>query len=178
MADEVSPKMAGCCSMSTGFLLTAIPVQALGIVMFKPGNNLLPYFSGRMLLMPVPSELSDAKIGEIDKQVLNLLIDANSPASLMKIPKLKRWENQKYLQWVKSRPCCVCQKPADDAHHIIGYGYGGIGVKAHDLFCIPLCRGHHSKLHNDTKAWEVKHGSQLALLFRFLDESLGLGALS
>ncbi|WGL96277.1 hypothetical protein [Arsenophonus nasoniae] len=76
--------------MSTGFLLTAIPVQALGIVMFKPGNNLLPYFSGRMVIMPAPSDLSDEEIGEIDKQILNLLIDANPPASLMRIPKLKR----------------------------------------------------------------------------------------
>ncbi|HGJ5865305.1 MAG TPA: DUF968 domain-containing protein [Arsenophonus nasoniae] len=160
-------------------LLTAIPVPELGIVAFKPGINQLHHFSGRMIVMSAPDELSDAKAGRIAEQaVLNLVIDANPPASLMKIPKLKRWGNQKYLQWVKLRPCCLCQKPADDAHHLIGYGYGGIGVKAHDLFSIPLCRGHHSELHHDPKAWEVKYGSQLALLFGFLDESLGLGALS
>lgn len=40
-------------------------------------------------------------------------------------------------------------KPADDPHHLIGHGQGGMGTKAHDLFVLPLCRKHHDKLHAD-----------------------------
>ncbi|MCF8965305.1 hypothetical protein LHK13_04052 [Providencia rettgeri] len=93
----------------------------------------------------------------------------------MKKPKLLRWTNDKYLQWVKSQPCCVCNSIAHDAHHLIGHGQGGMGTKAHDLFTIPLCRVHHDALHQDPNGWEHEHGSQLVLLFKFLDRSIGLG---
>lgn len=49
---------------------------------------------------------------------------------------------------------------------------------AHDLFVLPLCRAHHDELHADTVAFEEKHGSQLELLFRFLDRSLAIGVLA
>ncbi|MGJ7325507.1 DUF968 domain-containing protein [Morganella morganii] len=102
-------------------------------------------------------------------------IEPEPPASFMRIPKLKRWECLKYLQWVKSQPCCVCGQQADDPHHIIGHGTGGTGTKTHDIFTIPLCRIHHDELHRDPAAWEAKHGSQLALLFKFMNRSYGIG---
>ncbi|HBY5838878.1 TPA: DUF968 domain-containing protein, partial [Klebsiella pneumoniae] len=102
-------------------------------------------------------------------------IEPEPPASFMRIPKLKRWECQKYLQWVKSQPCCVCGQQADDPHHIIGHGTGGTGTKAHDIFTIPLCRIHHDELHRDPAAWEEKHGGQLELLFKFMNRSYGIG---
>ncbi|WP_243421483.1 DUF968 domain-containing protein [Morganella morganii] len=102
-------------------------------------------------------------------------IEPEPPASFMRIPKLKRWECQKYLQWVKSQPCCVCGQQADDPHHIIGHGTGGTGTKTHDIFTIPLCRIHHDELHRDPAAWEAKHGSQLELLFKFMNRSYGIG---
>lgn len=55
---------------------------------------------------------------------------------------------------VKTQPCCVCGQQADDPHHIIGHGMGGMGTKAHDLFTIPLCRQHHDELHHDPKLWK------------------------
>lgn len=64
----------------------------------------------------------------------------------------------------RSSACAV--NPANDPHHLIGHGQGGMGTKAHDLFVIPLCRAHHDALHADTVAFEEKHGSQLVLLFR------------
>ncbi|AVK38752.1 DUF968 domain-containing protein [Morganella morganii] len=102
-------------------------------------------------------------------------IEPEPPASFMRIPKLKRWECLKYLQWVKSQPCCVCGQQADDPHHIIGHGTGGTGTKAHDIFTIPLCRIHHDELHRDVNAWERKYGSQLELLFKFMNRSYGIG---
>ncbi|MTC22041.1 MULTISPECIES: DUF968 domain-containing protein [unclassified Providencia] len=172
------------------WILTPIIIPEVNAVMFKPGAS-LGMFSGRMLITALPDELkhqpsglisssqhnfSDEVNGErVSKPVLNLTIDAEPPASFMKFPKLQRWTNDDYLKWVKSQPCCVCGATADDPHHIIGYGQGGIGTKAHDLFTIPLCRVHHSELHKDPKGWEQENGSQLVLLFKFLDRSIGLG---
>lgn len=179
--------------MSYQWILTPILVPEIGAIIFKPGAH-MHTFNGRMLLMTLPQELkhkasglislsdqylNDIASGErVSKPVLNLTVEPEPPASLMLKPKLQRWINDNYLQWVKSQPCCVCNSIADDAHHLIGYGQGGIGTKAHDLFTIPLCRIHHDELHRDKTEWEREHGSQLVLLFKFLDRSIGLGVFS
>ncbi|HBB8498516.1 TPA: DUF968 domain-containing protein, partial [Escherichia coli] len=53
-----------------------------------------------------------------------------------------------------------------------------MGTKAHDLFVLPLCRKHHDELHTDTVAFEEKYGSQLELIFRFIDRALAIGVLA
>lgn len=111
------------------------------------------------------------------KQVMTIKADPDSPQSFMARPKRLRWSNEKYTRWVKVQPCACCNKPADDPHHIIGHGQGGMGTKAHDLFVIPLCRAHHDELHRDMRAFEEKYGSQLELLFRFLDHSIAVGVI-
>ncbi|PWC21475.1 DUF968 domain-containing protein [Brenneria nigrifluens DSM 30175 = ATCC 13028] len=110
--------------------------------------------------------------------VLALAIDEEPPAGFMLLPKLARWECDKYTRWVKSQQCCGCGNPADDPHHIIGHGMGGMGTKPHDLFTIPLCRDCHNALHRDAKSWEAEHGSQVDLLFHFLNRALGIGAIT
>ncbi len=82
-----------------------------------------------------------------EKTVVSIAVDPESPESLMKRPKRRRWVNEKYTRWVKTQPCACCGKPADDPHHLIGHGQGGIGTKAHDIFTLPLCREHHNELH-------------------------------
>lgn len=116
-------------------------------------------------------------LGELDKPIICLTGDGEPPQSFMLRPKLKRWECEQYTRWVKTQSCCCCGSNADDPHHIIGYGMGGMGTKTHDLFTIPLCRRCHDALHADTKLWEQEHGSQIELLFRFLDRALGIGAI-
>jgi len=116
-------------------------------------------------------------IEETAKQILALRIDPESPESFMLRPKRKRWENETYTRWVKSQACACCGKQADDPHHIIGHGQGGMGTKAHDLFVIPLCRMHHDELHADTRRFEENYGSQIELLFRFLDHSIAVGVI-
>ncbi|QIM65244.1 DUF968 domain-containing protein [Frederiksenia canicola] len=108
---------------------------------------------------------------------LKLKVDPEPPASFMARPKLKRFENRKWLQFVKSQPCVCCGARADDPHHIIGNGGGKMGGKEHDLFTIPLCRIHHDELHRNVGRFEQQYGSQLALLYKFLDRAIGLGAL-
>ncbi|WP_392552902.1 DUF968 domain-containing protein [Orbus wheelerorum] len=111
---------------------------------------------------------------EVAKPIKKITVDINSPESFMLRPKLKRWECEKYTQWVKTQPCVCCGKQADDPHHIIGYGQGKMGGKPHDIFTIPLCRTHHNDLHHNVVEWEQRHGSQILLLINFLDCVFGM----
>ncbi|EES5527549.1 DUF968 domain-containing protein, partial [Escherichia coli] len=126
----------------------------------------------------VPSVPATSIIQDKAKKVLALKVEPESPESFMLRPKRRRWVNEKYTRWVKTQPCACCGKPADDPHHLIGHGQGGMGTKAHDLFVLPLCRKHHDELHADTVAFEEKYGSQLELIFRFIDRALAIGVLS
>ncbi|WP_145537322.1 DUF968 domain-containing protein [Yersinia alsatica] len=126
---------------------------------------------------PVPTQIIETKV-ELVKKVLALKIDDEPPASFMRIPKRYRWESRKWLTWVKSQACSGCGGSADDAHHIIGHGQGGMGTKAHDLFSIPLCRGCHDALHADMHTWEAEYGSQIVLWFHFMDRSISIGAMA
>lgn len=126
----------------------------------------------------VPTRGPTEIVQETAKKVLALKIDPETPESFMRRPKRRRWENEKYTRWVKAQTCACCNQPADDPHHIIGHGQGGMGTKAHDLFVIPLCRAHHDELHRDPVAFEAKYGSQLTLLFRFIDHALAIGVLA
>lgn len=117
-------------------------------------------------------------VQEKAKQVLALRVDPESPQSFMLRPKRTRWECEKYTKWAKRQPCACCGQQADDPHHLIGYGQGGMGTKAHDLFVIPLCRAHHDELHADMKAFEEKYGTQPELLLKTLDRALAIGVLA
>lgn len=112
------------------------------------------------------------------RNILKLKVDPESLESFMLRPKRRRWVNEKYTRWVKTQPCACCGCQADDPHHLIGHGQGGMGTKAHDLFVLPLCRKHHDELHRDPVAFEEKYGSQLELIFRFIDRALAIGVLS
>lgn len=125
----------------------------------------------------VPSLPATSIVQEKAKTVLALKADPESPESYMLRPKRRRWECEKYTRWVKQQPCECCRRPADDPHHIIGHGMGGTATKAHDLFVIPLCRECHDELHADVTAFERKYGTQLELLFRFLDRVMAIGVI-
>ncbi len=112
------------------------------------------------------------------KPVVGVLVDPESPQTLMKRPKRTRWDKPKYLAWVKTQPCECCSRPSDDPHHLIGWGQGGMGTKAHDSLVIPLCRQHHTELHNDPVKFERKHGTQPEMIIRVLDRAFALGVLA
>ena len=126
----------------------------------------------------MPSVPAAELLQEKAKKIVTMKVDPDSPESFMLRPKRHRWENEKYTGWVKSQNCMCCNKPADDPHHLICHGQGGMGTKAHDLFVIPLCREHHDELHAGPVAFEAKYGDQLTLLFRFLDRALAIGVLA
>lgn len=114
----------------------------------------------------------------LPKPIVALEVDPESPQTLIARPKRIRWESAKYLQWVKTQPCQCCNQPADDAHHLIGWGQGGTGTKAHDILTIPLCRQHHEELHRDPKVFEQKYGTQPEMIIRLLDRAYALGVLA
>ena len=111
------------------------------------------------------------------KTVVSIAVDPESPESFMRRPKRRRWVMPVYTRWVKTQKCMTCGNQADDPHHIIDHGLGGMGTKADDLFVIPLCRKCHNELHAGVKDFEEKHGSQLLLLIRFLMHARNSGVL-
>lgn len=113
-----------------------------------------------------------------EKPVVALEADPESPQTLFARPKRSRWERPAYLKWVKSQPCQCCGGAADDPHHLIGYGQGGMGTKAHDSLTIPLCRKHHDELHRDLRAFENQYGSQPEMIINLLDRAFALGVLA
>ncbi|WP_413722671.1 DUF968 domain-containing protein [Sodalis sp. RH24] len=125
-----------------------------------------------------PLRRATGVLEETAKQVLALKIDPETPESFMLRPKRRRWVNEQYTRWVKSQPCEGCGNQADDPHHIIGYGQGGMGTKAHDLFVIPLCRRCHDELHRDMHTFEREHDTQPAMLLRVLDRALAIGVIA
>lgn len=128
--------------------------------------------------LSIESEKAYQHIQALAKPIKKINVDPESPESFMLRPKLKRWECEKYTQWVKTQPCVCCGKQADDPHHIIGYGQGKMGSKAHDIFTLPLCRYHHNELHANVEEWENKYGSQILLLIHFLDKVFGMKVIN
>lgn len=148
------------------------------------------YRESDIVPMPPATSIMQAKVKSLNgmlerrqdterqKPILVLDADPESPESFLLLPKRRRWVNEPYTRWVKTQPCEGCRRPADDPHHIIGNGMGGTATKAHDLFVIPLCRECHDKLHADLAAFEKKHGTQLELLFRFMNRALAIGVIT
>jgi|TARA_R100001530_G_scaffold133856_1_gene107847 hypothetical protein len=50
-----------------------------------------------------------------------------------------------YLDFIRSRPCWVCQSKPVHPHHTVR---GGVGLKGSDFSAIPLCPKHHRELHD------------------------------
>ncbi|NPN69002.1 DUF968 domain-containing protein, partial [Escherichia coli] len=78
-----------------------------------------------------------------EKTLVSIAVDPESPAQYLQRQKPQREEMPVYTRWVKTQKCMTCGNQADDPHHIIGHGLGGMGTKADDLFVIPLCRKCH-----------------------------------
>lgn len=165
-----------CWWLARNGLADVLPEEAARQVLLMP-KPVIKSVTRELDLVPGMPQAREI-VEEVAKQVLALRIDPETPESFMLRPKRRRWENEKYTRWVKTQQCMCCNNPADDPHHLIGHGNGGMGTKAHDLFVIPLCRAHHDMLHADTVAFEEKYGSQLVLLFRFLDRALAIGVLA
>lgn len=73
-----------------------------------------------------------------------------------------RWENKTYLNYVRQLPCANCNIEDETIvpHHLKGRFSplsGGAGVKASDIFTMPLCYDCHRRLHEgdrDVLDWQ------------------------
>ena len=94
-----------------------------------------------------------------------------------------KYQNRKYLDWLKSQPCVICgMVPSDPAHQ--PSRWNGTGIKSPDTYCLPLCRRCHEREHRGhTTFWgqalmepgehnirEVIHSICLEYFTRFLSE--------
>ncbi len=62
------------------------------------------------------------------------------------LAKNKPGRSKRYLEYIRSEPCCACQATPAEPHHT---AKAGVGMKSSDFSTIPLCRKHHSELHNN-----------------------------
>lgn len=190
-AEWVLYRMCNAFQMPEGHRVT-LPEVALWAAMNNVASLMPDALSRRVLRLPaLPSPRGTLKESAINHeppatemltekvaQVVELAVDPETPESFLLRPKRRRWVNDKYTRWVKTEPCLCCGRQADDPHHLIGYGLGGMATKAHDLFVIPLCRAHHDELHADVRAFEEQYGTQPELLLRVLDRALAIGVIA
>jgi hypothetical protein len=84
---------------------------------------------------------ADLLIGTAEKKLLarSTLKRSGRLAPRSKTNK-KRPRNIPYMLWIKTLPCAVCGRNNSEAAHT---GRRGLGKKAPDEQCIPLCPDHH-----------------------------------
>lgn len=91
---------------------------------------------------------------------------------------LPRVKSKKYLDWVRTLPCAITGKYGVHAHHLIGHGQGGMGLKASDFLAFPLCPELHQELHDHGwKQWEELHDSQWKHVAKTMHLALEQGVL-
>ncbi len=60
----------------------------------------------------------------------------------------------KYIDFIKTLPCCHTGRFGVDVHHIIGVDkMGKMGGKNHDITAMPLIREVHNAVHKSPKDW-------------------------
>ena len=61
-----------------------------------------------------------------------------------------------YLDYIRQKPCCVCQISPAVPHHT---ARGGTGLKGSDFSCVPLCVAHHGLVHSMGRhTFQATHG--------------------
>ena len=69
----------------------------------------------------------------------------------MKIKKPSKIRLPKYLKWLRTQPCAMCGKKANEYLDIVPahqrFDGGSVAQKTHDTFCIPLCTHCHNEEH-------------------------------
>ena len=71
--------------------------------------------------------------------------------------KPKTLRNAEHLKFIRSQPCCVCNKPPQsEAAHVRAGNQGGMGLKPSDYRTVPLCHDCHAKQHSvgEGKFWD------------------------
>lgn len=89
--------------------------------------------------------------------------------SLM-LPKSPRVELPRHLDRIREMSCLICRKapPSEASHLRMGLG-GGVGMKPHDYWTLPLCHSCHDKAGKNERAfWAAQLSINKELLVRVL----------
>lgn len=66
-----------------------------------------------------------------------------------------------HRQWIRGHVCAVAGPDCEgniECAHVEGSGTGGMGMKADDVFTIPLCHGHHAERHRvGWRTFDARH---------------------
>ena len=86
------------------------------------------------------------------------------------IPKPKTYRNKKYLDFIRSKPCCLCRRIPSVAHHESITGRG-MGIKCSDLETVPFCNSCHSDRHmiGFTHTW-LDESEPMMIMLRLINE--------
>ncbi len=88
------------------------------------------------------------------------------------IPKPARWRSKKYIEWIKTQPCFLCQAPAEP-HHIKGIGdMSGGGLKAPDWAVMPLCHPCHDRMQRNPGMWPDQWEMIVVTLGRAIEDGV------
>jgi len=86
--------------------------------------------------------------------------------------KIKPWRSEKYMKWIREQPCVVCWGKAVP-HHLKGVGnMGGVGTKAPDWTCQPLCIKCHADMHRDSSNWPMQWENISRTIGKAIDEEI------
>ena len=86
---------------------------------------------------------------------------------------MKRYRNAKYLAWVRSLPCFLCGGLSGEAHHIKGIGHlSGAGLKASDVYVMPLCNTCHGDMHRKPELWPTQWEGVARTLAKAVEEGI------
>jgi hypothetical protein len=86
-----------------------------------------------------------------------------------------------YIKFVRSLPCAICQDDTrTDPHHEVGNGKRGIAFKSHHIRALPLCRTHHSELHDHGyETFELKYGvTQAEMIVDTVEQAIYQGVIT
>jgi hypothetical protein len=85
--------------------------------------------------------------------MLRKLMGVASRAVYQQAPPVR---DEAYKRWIRSQPCVVCgtRRRIEAAHT----GPHGIGQKASDLSCLPLCADQHAEMHQGVQDFQERHG--------------------
>ncbi len=86
--------------------------------------------------------------------------------------KIKAFRSRPYLDYIKTLPCCDCQRQGQDPHHLMVKGASGVGMTTPDIAAIPLCRICHNMIQPHAKDYP-----QLLWLIQTLNRALIDGVL-
>ena len=75
--------------------------------------------------------------------------------SQLAYPEPRRMRDRDHVRFVAKQPCLICGRRPSDPHHLRSAQYRALGQKVSDEFTVPLCRGHHRKVHRcgDEAQW-------------------------